>query len=154
MVPAAPRRASPRQPHGECFQPRHLDDLTTGSVRMLALPTTVPPMDEPLVLIRAEDGGLRCLSNVCTHRGALVAEGEGHVKSLKCRYHGRRYDPDTEVKRRAVFALSTLPKDESVPLLIRIARTHQNAAVRKQAFFWLGQSNDPRAVEFFAEILR
>ena len=63
-------------------------------------------------------------------------------------------DPDTEVKRRAVFALSTLPKDESVPLLIRIARTHQNAAVRKQAFFWLGQSKDPRAVEFFAEILR
>jgi hypothetical protein len=63
-------------------------------------------------------------------------------------------DPDTEVKRRAVFALSTLPKDEGVPLLIKIARTHENAAVRKQAFFWLGQSKDPRALEFFAEILR
>ena len=59
-----------------------------------ALPVThvEGSLDEPLVLIRAEDGGLRCLSNVCTHRGALVAEGEGHVKSLKCRYHGRRYD--------------------------------------------------------------
>lgn len=63
-------------------------------------------------------------------------------------------DPDTEVKRRAVFALSTLPKDESVPLLIRVARTHENPAVRRQAFFWLGQSKDPRALEFFAEILR
>ena len=63
-------------------------------------------------------------------------------------------DPDTEVKKRAVFALSQLPKDEGVPLLINVARTHTNPAVRKQAMFWLGQSKDPRAVEFFAEILK
>jgi hypothetical protein len=63
-------------------------------------------------------------------------------------------DPDTEVKKRAVFALSQLPKDEGVPLLIRVARTHTNPAVRKQAMFWLGQSRDPRAVDFFAVILK
>jgi HEAT repeats len=63
-------------------------------------------------------------------------------------------DPDTEVKKRAVFALSQLPKDEGVPLLIRVARTHTNPAVRKQAMFWLGQSRDPRAVDFFADILK
>ncbi len=63
-------------------------------------------------------------------------------------------DPDTEVKKRAVFALSQMPKDEGVPLLINVARTNTNPAVRKQAMFWLGQSKDPRAVEFFAEILK
>jgi HEAT repeat protein len=63
-------------------------------------------------------------------------------------------DPDTEVKKKAVFALSQLPKDEGVPLLIRVARTHTNPAVRKQAMFWLGQSRDPRALDFFAEILK
>jgi hypothetical protein len=63
-------------------------------------------------------------------------------------------DPDTEVKRRAVFALSQLPKDEGVPLLIRVARTNPDPAVKKQAIFWLGQSKDPRALEYFAEILR
>ncbi len=63
-------------------------------------------------------------------------------------------DPDTEVKKKAVFALSQLPKDEGVPLLIQIARTNSNPAVRKQAIFWLGQSRDPRAIEFFAEILK
>lgn len=63
-------------------------------------------------------------------------------------------DPDTEVKRRAVFALSQLPKDEGVPLLIDVARRNRNAVVRKQAMFWLGQSKDPRALEFFAEILK
>ena len=63
-------------------------------------------------------------------------------------------DPDTDVKKRAVFALSQLPKDEGVPLLINVARTHSNPAVRKQAMFWLGQSRDPRAIDFFAEILK
>ncbi len=63
-------------------------------------------------------------------------------------------DPDTEVKKRAVFALSQMPKDQGVPLLINVARTHANPAVRKQAIFWLGQSRDPRATEFFAEILK
>src|SRR5581483_9525580 len=62
-------------------------------------------------------------------------------------------DPEVEVKRRAVFALSQLPKDEGVPKLIEIARSHRNAEVRKQAFFWLGQSKDPRAVAFFEEVL-
>ena len=63
-------------------------------------------------------------------------------------------DPDTEVKKRAVFALSQMPKDEGVPLLINVARNNPNPAVRKQAMFWLGQSKDPRAVDFFAEILK
>jgi HEAT repeat protein len=63
-------------------------------------------------------------------------------------------DPETEVKKRAVFALSQMPKDEGVPLLINVARTHANPAVRKQAMFWLGQSKDPRAIAFFAEILK
>jgi hypothetical protein len=63
-------------------------------------------------------------------------------------------DPETDVKRRAVFALSQLPRDEGVPLLIDVARKNANPAVRKQAMFWLSQSKDPRAIEFFAEILK
>jgi hypothetical protein len=62
-------------------------------------------------------------------------------------------DPETEVKKRAVFALSQLPKDDGVPKLIEVARSNKNAAVRKQAMFWLGQSNDPRALKFFEDVL-
>lgn len=62
-------------------------------------------------------------------------------------------DPNTEVKKKAVFALSQLPKDEGVPLLIKVARTNSNPEVRKQAIFWLGQSKDPRATDFFTEVL-
>ena len=62
-------------------------------------------------------------------------------------------DPDTEVKKKAVFALSQMPKDDGVPKLIQVARTNRNPAVRKQAMFWLGESRDPRALQFFEEIL-
>jgi choline monooxygenase len=51
-------------------------------------------LDEPLVLARGDDGALRCLSNVCTHRGTLVCEGEAHANSMRCRYHGRRFALD------------------------------------------------------------
>jgi choline monooxygenase len=51
-------------------------------------------LDEPLVLASDDRGELRCLSNVCTHRGSLVVEGEGHVRHLRCRYHGRRFALD------------------------------------------------------------
>ena len=60
------------------------------------LPFTLLPgcMDEPLVLTRDQAGVAHCLSNVCTHRGALVVEGEGHTNTLRCRYHGRRFGLD------------------------------------------------------------
>jgi hypothetical protein len=63
-------------------------------------------------------------------------------------------DDDREVRKHAVFALSQRPRDEAVPELVRIARTHRDPEIRKTAMFWLGQSNDPRAVALFEEILR
>jgi choline monooxygenase len=51
-------------------------------------------LGEPLVITSDDDARVRCLSNVCTHRGALVVEGEGHLKTLRCRYHGRRFNLD------------------------------------------------------------
>lgn len=62
-------------------------------------------------------------------------------------------DQDRDVREAAVFALSQRPRDESVPALIRIARTHRDPHIRKTALFWLGQSRDPRAIELFEEIL-
>jgi HEAT repeat protein len=62
-------------------------------------------------------------------------------------------DGNTEVQIQAVRAISERQADESVPLLIKIARTHPNQLVRKQAIRSLGESGDPRAVEFFHEVL-
>lgn len=60
---------------------------------------------------------------------------------------------DQELRKQAVFALSQLRNNEGVPIMIKLARTDKDPVIRKQAIFWLGQSGDPRAVEFFAEVL-
>jgi hypothetical protein len=60
---------------------------------------------------------------------------------------------ELELKESAVFALSQLRGGEGIAALIRIARTHASPGVRKKALFWLGQSDDPRALALFEEIL-
>ena len=62
-------------------------------------------------------------------------------------------DQDRKLREHAVFSLSQRPREESVPELIRIARSHRDGHIRKTALFWLGQSGDPRAVALFEEIL-
>ena len=61
---------------------------------------------------------------------------------------------DREVRKQAIFALSQRSSDEGVPALIRIARTNPDPQLRKSALFWLGQTEDPRALALFEEILR
>jgi hypothetical protein len=60
---------------------------------------------------------------------------------------------DREVREQAVFALSQRPKEEGVPALIRIATSHRDPEIRRKAIFWLGQSNDPRALTLFEDLL-
>ena len=62
-------------------------------------------------------------------------------------------DGNAEVQMQAVKAISQRRSEESVPVLIKIARTHPNHTVRKQAIRSLGETGDPRAIEFFREVL-
>jgi hypothetical protein len=62
-------------------------------------------------------------------------------------------DPELEVKKLAVNAIARFPNQEGVPKLIEVARTHANTEVRRQAMLRLGDTKDPRAVDFFASIL-
>lgn len=63
-------------------------------------------------------------------------------------------DPDAQVRKSAVFALSRLPGDEAATQLIQVADTSKDPAVRKQAVFWLGQSSDPRALDYLTKLLK
>lgn len=60
---------------------------------------------------------------------------------------------DREVRESAVFALSQRPREEGIPALISVARTNKDPEIRKKALFWLGQSQDPRAIDLFEELL-
>jgi hypothetical protein len=60
---------------------------------------------------------------------------------------------DLAVRMAALFALSQRPEAESIPSLKRIALQHRNAALRRNALFWLAQIDAPEVVDFFEEIL-
>lgn len=49
-------------------------------------------LDEPLVLARDAAGRLRCLSNVCTHRGNILVAAPCRARHIRCGYHSRRFD--------------------------------------------------------------
>lgn len=71
-------------------------DLGRARTPRKAVPFTLLEgfLDEPLLLTRDDDDRLHCLSNVCTHRGNLVVESETEGRTLRCRYHGRRFALD------------------------------------------------------------
>ena len=50
---------------------------------------------DSIIVIRADDGGLRALHNTCRHRGmSLVAGPAGHVRLFVCPYHQWAYARD------------------------------------------------------------
>ena len=55
-------------------------------------------------------------------------------------------DPDLSVRKKGVFALSQL-HGGGVPLLIEVGRKTRDREIRKEALFWLTQSDDPKAFE-------
>ncbi len=60
------------------------------------VPWTLAPgfLDEPLLFTRDQEDRIHCMSNVCTHRGSILVEGECNVQTMRCRYHGRRFGLD------------------------------------------------------------
>ena len=54
---------------------------------------TADVADDPVLVVRGEDGTLRAFLNVCRHRAARVcSEACGTVTKLRCHYHGWTYD--------------------------------------------------------------
>jgi choline monooxygenase len=49
-------------------------------------------LTEPMLLTKNKENTISCLTNVCTHRGNVVALHPGKSKKLTCLYHGRRFN--------------------------------------------------------------
>jgi choline monooxygenase len=65
-----------------------------GSAADVADPGTYMAADLgglPIVVTRDPNGVLRCLANVCRHRGHVIAQGCGRRRTLQCPYHGWTY---------------------------------------------------------------
>ena len=82
--------------------------------------------DDPLLVVRGEDGTIRALHNVCRHRGSLVCERErGRAARLVCPYHGWTYGLDGRLLKapgisaadRARFGLKSAQAEEVCGLI-------------------------------------
>ena len=60
---------------------------------------TTELLGEPLIVVRDAEGAVRVLSNVCRHRGNLVAAGKGNAKRFTCEYHSWTYRTDGTLVR-------------------------------------------------------
>jgi choline monooxygenase len=70
-----------------------------GELGDVAAPGSLAPrdllpslLDEPLLLARDSAATLRCLSNVCTHRGNILVRAACRADQIRCGYHSRRFD--------------------------------------------------------------
>ena len=48
--------------------------------------------DDPLLVQRRADGGVRVMSAVCQHRGHVLGEERGNTRMFTCPFHGWSYD--------------------------------------------------------------
>jgi choline monooxygenase len=69
--------------------------------------------DEPVIVVRGNDGRVRAFSSVCRHRAGPVATGQGTRKVFQCGYHGWTYGLDG--------CLRTTPEFEGVECFEREA---------------------------------
>jgi len=77
--------------------------------------------------------------------GAAAAEALAGLASV--------LEDDIAVKEHALFALSQLGQGAGIQGLIEIARSNRDPRLRRMAVFWLAQSEDPRALALFEELL-
>ncbi len=81
-----------------------IGDATDVKVEKQLTPIHLMPgvLDEPIVLTYTSDN-LRCLSNVCTHRGKVLVEQVKHKSRIACGYHGRCFGLDGSFKSMPEF---------------------------------------------------
>jgi hypothetical protein len=128
-------------------------DATSGAAEDAILPATLADVGDtwPRLLDIARDRGL----HEGIRKNALFWLGQEATDAVTDGLSDVATDgtEDQEVRNAAIFALSQRDDDESVPVLMEIARTGDEAETRKQAMFWLAQSDDPRVIRFFEDIL-
>jgi hypothetical protein len=80
------------------------------------------------------------------------ADVPGVEDEVRRALHG---DKSAHVRKQAVFALSQLPGKRSVPALKALAAdATMSREIRKEALFWLAQSDEDDAIAVFDQILR
>ncbi len=57
----------------------------------------------PVILVRGQDGAVRCFQNVCRHRGSRLVSEHCNRKTITCPYHAWTYGLDGSLRARPHF---------------------------------------------------
>ncbi len=96
---------------------------------------------EKLVFFRGGDGQVKCLWNVCPHRGGSLMHGDCHFKgTISCPYHGWTFDGDGNV-------LAVLPEgpESRIPGNVK-QRVYPTQTLKGMVFVWMGEG-EPAPIE-------
>jgi phenylpropionate dioxygenase-like ring-hydroxylating dioxygenase large terminal subunit len=104
--------------------------------------------NEPVLIVRGNDGVLRAMSNVCRHRAGPVANGQGKRPVLQCGYHGWTYSLDG--------ALLTAPEMEGIECFERSAISLPKFRIEEwnELLFVCIDPDAPSLSDFLGELLR
>ena len=103
-------------------------------------PRKVRMLGADLVLFREMDGTVRCISNVCPHRGSSLAEGCLYKDgTLACPFHGYRFNGHGEC------TIVPSRRDHEVDVVAPRMRTDAYATVEKYGAIWVCLGDDPDA---------
>jgi choline monooxygenase len=92
---------------------------------------TVDAGDEPILIVRGDDGELRGFHNVCRHRAGPVAQGSGRCRNFQCGYHGWTYAADGRLIGVPDFeGVEAFDRERMGLLPVRIATWEQFIFVR------------------------
>lgn len=109
---------------------------------------TADVVDEPLVIVRGQDGELRGFHNVCRHRAGPVAQGAGQCARFRCGYHGWTYATDGRLIGVPDFeGVADFNKDRFGLLPIQVQTWEQFIFARLD-----GQGNQLSLLELLADI--
>jgi Rieske 2Fe-2S family protein len=78
-------------------------------------------LDEPVLIVRGEQGEISAFANICAHRGAEVATGTGNKRAFTCPFHGWTYNLQGRLVGAAHMAAGFEPSSCELPRL-RVAR--------------------------------
>ena len=83
----------------------------------------------------------------------FMAGHQGHVEAATLK---EIYDStdSVDMKRQICHVLATLDdRDKAFEVLLEIVRNEDDPEIRRDAVFWMGQFDDPRAADFLMEII-
>ncbi len=94
-------------------------------------PVAMHILNEPIVLYRTESGRAVALENRCSHRLAPLSMGRCEGESLRCMYHGLRFEPDG--------VCSEIPGQDLIPPNSRV-RSYPVIERHGWVWVWMGDA--------------